>query len=425
MIEEQRPTHSLFLSENTKNIHLSHVEDIIFYGGTLKIKQTIMTLQDILQMLSSNDNVSKTNISVKWDGAPSLFCGIDPEDNQFFVATKSLFNKTPRIYKTIKSVDNDQKLSEDLARKLKIALEYLSELDIKSGVFQGDMMFDSQSLKVKKINDKNYLTFHPNTLVYAFPINSDIAKKITKTKIGIVWHTSYTGESLKDLKASPGVDTSQFTETPNVWSHDANIIDYNFLIDKDSSTKIKKYITAIKKLYNKIPESIFSELARDNQKLANNLSTFINFKVKSKDANESSFYKPSEEIFDELLAWNDARFDFHKMKAQTPAQKERLELKQKLFNNKLKNNKDALKKLFDLHHLISHTKRILLKHLNKVNKSDIFIRTKSGYRVSSHEGFVATNKLNKNTIKLVDRLEFSFANFSDDVIRGFNKTSKT
>ena len=164
--------------------------------------------------------VKDGNVSVKWDGAPAIFCGNDPRDGKFFVAKKGIFNKSPKVYKTDADVDADT--SGDLNSKLKSALKYLPELGIK-GVVQGDFLFDSSEIKTKKIKGKPYVTFHPNTIVYAIPSGTEAAKKVKAAKIGIVWHTTYKGNSFENMKASYGVDTSKFRNSKNVWSQDATV----------------------------------------------------------------------------------------------------------------------------------------------------------------------------------------------------------
>ena len=149
-----------FISEQ-KNTHMTHIEDKVLYGGVDGTRQAILALRSLRDMLGG---IKDGNVSVKWDGAPAIFAGIDPRDNKFFVAKKGIFNKSPKVYKTDADVDADT--SGDLNSKLKAALKYLPELGIK-GVVQGDFLFDSSEVKTKKLKGKPYVTFHPNTIVYA------------------------------------------------------------------------------------------------------------------------------------------------------------------------------------------------------------------------------------------------------------------
>ena len=79
-----------------KNTHLEHLEDDILNDGTKGGKNAISFLRELGEMLSEKPN--SMMITTKWDGAPAIICGIDPETEQFFVGTKSVFNKTnPKV----------------------------------------------------------------------------------------------------------------------------------------------------------------------------------------------------------------------------------------------------------------------------------------------------------------------------------------
>ena len=78
-----------------KNTHLEHLEDEIINNGSQDARTAIEFLKSIKDMLQGAEGGSQ--ISVKWDGAPAIFCGTNPENGKFFVATKSLFNATPKI----------------------------------------------------------------------------------------------------------------------------------------------------------------------------------------------------------------------------------------------------------------------------------------------------------------------------------------
>ena len=178
-----------FLTE-AKNIHMEHLEDEILNHGPAGVKSAIYFLESLLAMLSSS-NASPLNITTKWDGAPAIIAGIDPENGKFFVGTKGVFNKTPKVNYTAADVDKNH--DGPLAKKLKTALKYFPALGIKT-VLQGDMMFATGDLSSAKIDGETYTTFQPNTITYAVPKGSAEEKKIKAAKIGIVWHTEYTGD---------------------------------------------------------------------------------------------------------------------------------------------------------------------------------------------------------------------------------------
>ena len=177
-----------------KNLHLEHLEDEILNYGVDGGRAAINFLRSLRDMLAGSSR-SSVNMTVKWDGAPAIFAGIDPEDGKFFVAKKSVFNVDPKLYKSNEEIDAD--LSGTLNDKFKVALQELSKLGIK-GVLQGDLMF-TDDVETSKIDGKSYYTFQPNTIVYAVPMDSDLGKTINRAKIGIVWHTTYTGDTLQDM----------------------------------------------------------------------------------------------------------------------------------------------------------------------------------------------------------------------------------
>ena len=179
-----------------KNLHLEHLEDEIINYGVNGGRAAINFLQSLRDMLAGSAR-SSVNMTVKWDGAPAIFAGIDPEDGKFFVAKKSVFNVNPKLYKTNAEIDAD--VSGALVSKFKIALAEFSKLGIK-GVLQGDLMF-TDDVSTDTIEGTKYYTFQPNTIVYAVPVDSKLGSIIKKAKIGIVWHTTYSGKTLQDMKS--------------------------------------------------------------------------------------------------------------------------------------------------------------------------------------------------------------------------------
>jgi len=182
-----------------KNLHLEHLEDEILNFGVDGGRAALNFLRSLRDMLSGSAR-SSVNITEKWDGSPAVFAGIEPETGDFFVAKKSVFNATPKLYKTAKEIDDD--LSGNLNSKFKVALKEFSKLGIKN-VLQGDLMF-TDDVTTETIDGTKYYTFQPNTIVYAVPVDSALGKTINKAKVGIVWHTTYTGDTLQGMKASFG-----------------------------------------------------------------------------------------------------------------------------------------------------------------------------------------------------------------------------
>ncbi len=402
-----------FITEQ-KNTHMTHIEDKVIYGGVKGTRDAINALRSLRDMLKGEDS---GNISVKWDGAPAIFAGIDPDDGRFFVAKKGIFNKNPKVYKTADDVDADA--SGDLADKLKIALRELPALGIK-GIVQGDFLYGPGDVKKEKIKGDGYVTFHPNTIVYAVPDNLPMAKEIRQSKIGIVWHTTYTGNTFASLKASYGVDVSKFKKTKSVWSQDAMLRDHtNLLMSKKETDAINKTLSDAGKLFNQISGSTLRDLEK-NPELAQMIEQFNNKYVR-----RGEIVKDSRKHTDMLIKWIGLRYGKEENKRSTEkgkqVQRNKKADKLAFFTAK---NKQNLIKLFELQKLIVLAKLKLINKLNTLQNVKSFVKTKNGFKVTGAEGFVAIDKLGGDAVKLVDRMEFSYNNFSPDTLKGWDKPGR-
>ena len=241
---------------------MEHLEDEIINNGVKGATTAIEFLASLKAMLSGGK--SKTNITVKWDGAPAVFAGVNPENGEFFVATKSLFNKTPKINYTVADIDANHG-SGGPSDKLKVALKYLPDLGMES-IYQGDIMFSKGDLKKTTIDGNSYLTFGPNTITYAVPEDSDLASQMRRSHMGVVWHTKYTGNTIDSLSASFGVDSNIFTKTKNVWFDDAYVNTANAAMFTPSETKtLKNKINQIKGSVKQAGKFL-NELSKDKTK---------------------------------------------------------------------------------------------------------------------------------------------------------------
>ena len=402
-----------FLTEQ-KNTHMTHIEDKVLYGGVDGTRQAILALRSLRGTLAGEH---EGTVSVKWDGAPAIFAGIDPNDGKFFVAKKGIFNVNPKVYKTPADVDADT--SGDLADKLKVALKELPKLGIK-GVIQGDFLYGPGDLKKSKIKGKQYLTFHPNTIVYAIPAGTEMAKTIQKSKIGIVWHTEYTGDSFETMKANFNYDASGLKQTSSVFSTDANLKDMTgFTMSKSDTEQVTSYLSQAGKLFNQVAGSTLRQL-EGNQQLAQMIETFNNTYVR-----QGTVITDTKRHVNNLINYIKQKYQKEIDKRKTPQgkQKQSKELDKILefFSDK---NRQSLQKLFDLQKAIVLAKLKLINILDKLNKTKTFLKTNKGYRVTGQEGYVAVDKLGGDAVKIVDRMEFSFANFSPSILKGWDKPGR-
>lgn len=395
-----------------KNTHMTHIEDKVLYGGVNGTRQAIFALRDMRDMLGGKKEGS---VSVKWDGAPAIFAGTDPRDGKFFVAKKGIFNKNPKVYKTNADVDEDT--SGDLNKKLKLALKHLSTLGIK-GVIQGDFLYDRSDLKTKNIDGNKYVTFHPNTIVYAVPV--DQATPLLKSKIGIVWHTTYTGSSFESMRASYGVDVKKLKNSTAVWSQDAMLRDLSkATMSKKETEDVNLLLSRIGKLFNQTAGSTLRTLAA-NQELARIIETFNNTFVRKGDVIGNT-KTHTQKLIRYIKGKYQKEIDKRKTTKGKGAQQAKLDQILSFFSEE---NKENLARMFELQKLIVLAKIKLINKLNRLQTIDTFVKTSKGYTVTGAEGYVAIDKLGGDAVKIIDRMEFSYNNFSPDIVKGWDKPTR-
>jgi hypothetical protein len=393
-----------------KNLHLEHAEDLILDHGVDGGRAALNFLRSLRDMLSGSAR-SSVNITEKWDGAPAIFAGIEPETGDFFVAKKSVFNVSPKLYKTAKEIDDD--LSGALNEKFKVALKEFSKLGIK-GVLQGDLMFTSD-VETETIDGVKYYTFQPNTIVYAVPVDSDLGKTINKAKVGIVWHTTYTGDTLQGMTASFGADISGLKKPSSVWMDDATYKDVSgkaTFTAKETET-ITAILSQVGKTFNKINANGLRKFLTVQNGMTGaiagaSLKTYNNSKVRAgeKISNPAAHAKGYEKwVFDSIQKQID--------KAKSDKGKEKYTNIQKEYLREIKKHTQNLIQIIIFQNLLVDAKMQIVKKLNSVKGlTDTFIQTSNGFKVTNPEGYVAIDRISGGAVKLVDRMEFSFNNFS-------------
>ena len=397
-------------SKAGKNLHLEHLEDEILNFGVDGGRAAINFLRSLRDMLAGSTR-SSVNMTVKWDGAPAIFAGIEPETGDFFVAKKSVFNVNPKLYKTDADIDDD--LSGNLNAKFKVALAELPKLGIK-GVLQGDLMF-TDDIETDTIDGTKYYTFQPNTIVYAGPVNSDLGKQMNRAKMGIVWHTTYTGKKLQDMKASFGADISKLNKVPSVWMDDATYKDVSgkATFTEKETEDITAILSQTGRTFNKINGPKLRAFLRFQDSLTGtlvgaSLKTYNNSKVRAgeKITNPRLHAKGYEKwVFDSIQKQID--------KAKSDKGKQKYTNIQKEYVREVKRHTTNLVQVITFQNLLVDAKMQIVKKLNSVKGlTDTFIRTPNGYKVTNPEGYVAIDRVSGGAVKLVDRLEFSFNNFT-------------
>ena len=392
-------------SKEGKNLHLEHLEDEVLNGGVSGTRGAISFLQSLRDMLAGHSD-AKVSVTTKWDGAPAIFAGINPENNKFFVGTKGVFAQNAKLNYTNADIDKNHP-GEGLNKKLKIALRYLPELGI-TGVLQGDMMFAQEDLKSERIDGEQYIIFQPNTVVYAVPANSDLAKTMKSAKMGIVWHTTYRGKTMADMKASFGANIKNLRPSKNVWYRDAEFVD---------AAGTATFTEAETKELTKILSEAGSLFRTISARTLNQIATNDTYKIQIKAWNNSKV-RAGEEIKNTaqhvagLIAHVEEKLNKNILDAKKADTKRKRQLEKNIVIGFYRQNKNELKKILDLQNLLVRAKNMIVRKLQTVKDVGTFLRTDNGFKVTSPEGFVAIDKLKGNAVKLVDRLEFAFANFT-------------
>ena len=380
------------------NTHLTHLEELILTQGEQGYDMARSFLLELLKTLKGNTN-SQIQTSVKWDGAPAIFAGINPENGKFFVGTKSVFNKEPKINYTAQDIIDNHGHAPGLVDKLTKALKYLPELGIRN-ILQGDFMFDDEMLETVDIDGEPHYRFKPNTIVYAVPVDSDLGREVGAAKFGIVFHTTY--DSL-DSGATFGADVSGLLDIPGIWYDDAFFTDDTGIVTltDDEEEKVISLVFESDKINDKI---------NYNQLPSDLLNIYINSEIKS-----GSFLEEPEKSFTGFINWFSQRLQKRINNLKSDKGRQRATDKGLQVIDSIKARKDDIINLFKVSRLLFEAKNIFIeKYNNAVYNTKHFVDDGSGdLVVTNPEGYVAVDH-DGNGVKFVDRLEFSRANFAID-----------
>ena len=389
-----------------KNTHLEHLEDDIINRGSQGGVNAINFLNSVRNMLAGNVG-GKLNMSVKWDGAPAVFCGTNPENGKFFVGTKSVFNATPKINYTPNDIRKNH--GGELANKLQVCLRELPKLEL-DGIYQGDLLFTRGDLKAVAIDGEKMITFTPNTITYAVPSDSDIARRIARAKLGIVFHTKYSGKTMSSLTAGFGsikgqgpasvfLASAAFTDTSgSATFNKSELAKFDALIRMAQGS-----LSKAKPMLDEMSKSSMS----DQLSVGYRLKTFFNSYIRNSKQGMDKVGVMQKSFRDYYESFIQAEIDSKK----TPKGKEKYIKAKEDGLRFIDRNKTALYFAIASHISLANCKNSLISKLNQVQSIGHFLRTPNGYKVTAPEGFVAVDRV-AGAIKLVDRLEFSRANFT-------------
>lgn len=384
-------TFKQFISEDAseeKLKHLEHAEDHVIHGGSAGFSHAYHNLKDVHDRLTGKENATK--VTMKYDGSPSVVFGTNPENDRFFVATKSAFNKNPKINYTPEDIERNHGHAPGLVEKLKAALEHLPKSTPKKGVFQGDIMHSKGDVKVHGSKVK----FTPNTITYAADKNSEHGKAAMNSQIGVAVHTAYKGKTMEDMKAQYAPELNSFKKHKDVHvistEHPLDKINY----DPKDQQRFAKHMKAAAMLHKATKEDTFNAVAQHQLPL----KTYINSTIRHGTNPSISGY------IQHLSAAHQKKVDSvktDKAKAQKTAQAQ-----QDLEH--IQNNRQGFNRVLQMHRHLQKAKNVLTNTLSSNSEFEHSINGKK----AKPEGFVAVRH-NRPT-KFVDRREFSAANFNKD-----------
>lgn len=392
------------------NTHMTHLEDAIFLLG---IEGTRQSINFLIQMRETLNGTARQALrtSVKWDGAPAIFMGQHPQTKEFIIAKKSLFNKNPLYYTSIQEIQKSTDLNAELKSKFKVAFEGYKNAGIK-GIIQGDFLWENKDLKTETIDGEEVITFHPNTIVYSVPKDSPMGKKIAASKFGVVWHTTYSGRTLQNMNASFGVKMP--SEPRNGVQFDAmyNDVSGSASLTMRESNVLARHLTACGQNFRKISRSTFATLNTDE--IAMFATTYTNSFIR---ANQSP---SARDLAAGFLPFIQDKFNTEVNKRKTPRGRDGQKKKFMPIIRAVRGIGSAqLLAVFTMYYHLQQAKDLLVKKLNSASFIRTFLKTKDGWKVTGQEGFVAIDRTGTQAVKLVDRLDFSYANFNSDIIKGW------
>ena len=388
-----------------KNLHMEHLEDEVLNGGVNGTRGAINFLRSLRNMLAGH-NKEAVNVTVKWDGAPAICAGIHP-NGKFFVDYKSM--RRPCFIQA----DVDEHFSGGpLHSKMSALLEHLPKLKIPGNIFQGDVLWtEDKDKKIQTIDKERQITFTPNTITYAVPLNTELSNAIIKAKIGIVFHTTYRTagqEDLTDLKAEFGADVNEWTKHKDVWAVNADFTDVSgtATFTKADEKKVTDMLSTLGKDFNKV-NGRFLDSIKDDNILKVHIKTYINSKVR-----EGEFI--DERLARDCVKYIKVKLDKEVAKLKSERGRTRKQMTVDEYLKRLNGNVDQIGTVFRIMALINNIKLYIVEKLEEVKGlTSTFIKTSSGYKVTKPEGFVAIDSFDSGKgLKLVNRMEFSRINFT-------------
>lgn len=369
-----------------RNVHQLHTEQLSLYG----IKELRNAINIFQSLRDEFLQISSHSISTKWDGAPAIVCGINPENGKFFVSTKSALAKNPKVCYTKEDVHNFTP-NPELQSKLIEVLTYFPSLEI-SGIIQGDLLFTHESKHTQEVDGVMSVTFKANTIVYAVDLHSPVGQQIHRAKIGVVFHTQYKGDSLTNLSSSMLSKANTPQSTPDVFVINPEISKTApVVLSSGERETITRNLSAVGKQFHLLKSSLYDGINRLKMQVP--IEKVINSYIR-----KGTLPGDPESLIDEIA-----------------------EAAKSLYSNKRSNetrsflntNKEAFVALITIYKLLYDTKMVFVKALEKIQTGvKSYVQDEQGLKITAPEGFVLASSDTGKMVKLVDRLNFSKNNFN-------------
>lgn len=373
-------------TEGQKLKHIEHLEDHPINDGSKGFHHAIGALEKVHQHIKMGTKTP--DLTMKHDGSPSIVFGHHPDTGKFFVASKSAFNKTPKINYTPQDIEKNHGHAPGLVEKLKAALEHLPKVAPKKGVYQGDVLFSDND----KHETDGKVQFKPNTITYSAPKKGEEGQKINKAKFGLYTHTEYRGNDSSSLNAHFDPNMAAFKHHPDVYhrepGHDTSKVKFH----PEDEAKYGEHVKKAMDLQSKHGNQMYGPV----DKVRDHVKSYINTTVRTGE-------KPSVEGLQHHITTNYAK-DIDKLKTDKSKNKKIEELKNKLGH--VETNKHHFDNVLKMHKHLQDAKNILVHTL--AQHTGGLEHTVAGEKVKP-EGFVVTHE-GKPT-KLNDRAEFNRLNF--------------
>tara|TARA_B100000965_G_scaffold390382_1_gene397162 strand:- start:5804 stop:7018 length:1215 start_codon:yes stop_codon:yes gene_type:complete len=394
-----------------KRTHLEHIEDLVITNGFEGGKSVVEYFKGLLVTLQGTSSEAVA-VSVKWDGAPAVVCGTNPDNGKFFVGTKSVFAQNAKINYTKKDIAKNHG-TDDLGQKLLKCLVHLQKLNIQE-VIQGDLLFTDNDITRKNIKGKPHITFTPNTITYAVEEQSELGKQIDAAKLGIIFHTTYNGDTLADMTASGGANVESLSKDPDVFFDNATYKDVSGSA-KFTAKETAQFMNGIDKLESlltNVPRNLTDQLGQNND-FVGYFQMYINAMVKDGKlpTNINEYLRGFKEFYNARMQQQIAG-----LKAQKALALRQDKMKQ--MPQFLARVRKPLQAMLTFYKAVQTMKGFVLNKMNQAMAIGSFAQTDNGLEVTDPEGFVAVDKTG-NAVKLVDRLGFSRRNLT--AIKKFGK----